>query len=277
MRVVTWNVRFRELESRLAEIVGCLVDSGAEIVALQEVSNPLVDAMSDLLFQTGFEHCIDSFAHAPAGRWGRMPFASMVASKHPIKLGPNDWRLEAPYPESFARGIVYTPDGPLDVTSVHIPNGSAAGWKKVACMRALHSTLAEDADCPRIVAGDFNEPKELLANGSIVTFSGIEPEGRPRGHKLWTDHDGQTGDLCEWEEAVQSVLGLDASHGFEDAHRAVNGGMFMPTTHIAPGRVGRWFDHVLVSKELKVRACGVYSDWRENGYSDHAAVWAEVG
>jgi endonuclease/exonuclease/phosphatase family metal-dependent hydrolase len=276
VRIVSWNVRYQGLETRLAEVVSAVAESGADIVALQEVSTPLIESTAELLSVSGFTSSVDSFSHAPEGPWGRKPFGCLVASKWPARQGPNDWRLEAPFPESFARAVVSSPRGPIDVISAHVPNGSSNGWKKVTTFRILAEALKEPADMPQVLAGDFNEPKELLPDGSIVTFSEVDAGGRPMGHRLWTDQDGETGDLHEWEEAVQAVLGHRPTHRLLDAHRAVYGGMFMPKTHFIGGRSPRWFDHILVSPELKVEACGNYAEWRENGTSDHAGVWADV-
>lgn len=276
MRIVTWNVRHQQLESRLGQVAEAIADSSADVVALQEVTMGLTRALAELLAGLGLTHCVDSITGAPAGKWGRKPFATMIVSRFPMHAGPNDWRLNAPFPESFARAIVHGAGGPVDVSSVHIPNGSTAGWKKVHALRVLGDSLAEKPEIPRIVAGDFNEPKELLVDGQIVTFSDIEPGERPRGHRLWTDSDGQTGDLHEWEDAVQNVLGVKPNHNLRNVHTQLNGGMFTPVTYIAPGRVPRWFDHVLISPELHVDACGTYGEWREAGISDHAGVWAVV-
>jgi len=272
---VSWNVRFQELESRIGEVVESLVDSKADIVCLQEVTTGLVESAAELLADYGFTSSVDGMSAAKPGPWGRKPFASMVASKFPARRGPNDWRLNSPFPESFARAIVETPDGPIDVTSVHVPNGAANGWKKVATLKVLSAALSERSDIPRIVSGDFNEPKDLLADGQIVTFSEIEPGEQKTGHRLWTDHDGQTGDLHEWEDAVQALLGPNPTHDLIDAHLAVNGGMFMPTTHLVSGRYPRWYDHVLIDRKLTVHRTGVFASWMEAGYSDHSGVWAD--
>jgi len=275
VRIVSWNVRHQGLETRLAEVVSCLVDSGADVIALQEVATSLIDSTAGLLSNYGFISSIDSFAHTLAGRWGRKPFGSMVLSKWPAAPASGDWRRDSPFPESFARAVVESPGGPIDVLSVHVPNGASNGWKKVATFRTLAGELTEPSDIPQIVAGDFNEPKELLADGSIVTFSEVE-QGRNTEHRLWTDHDGETGDLHEWEEAVQAVLGREPTHRLQDVHRLVHGCSSMPTTHPELGGGLRWFDHILVSPELRVTKCGLYSEWREAGVSDHAAVWADM-
>ncbi len=275
MHIVSWNVRYLGLETRLAEVVSRLVESGADIVALQEVTLSLLDSTAGLLENYGYDSHVDSIARAPEGPYGRKPFGCIVASKWPTAPGPSDWRLTAPFPESFARAIVSAPGGPIDVTSVHVPNGASNGWKKVATFRVLSQALTtESPGTHQIVAGDFNEPMELRLDGSIVTFSEVQPG--ERGHRLWTDRDGQTGDLHEWEEAVQAVLGVKPTHRLLDVHRVVYGGMFTPKTHFAGKRVPRWFDHILVSPEFHIEKCGVYSEWLEAGVSDHAAVWAEV-
>lgn len=276
MRIVSWNVRFQDLKSRLAEVVSRVIESDADIVALQEVAIPLLGSVTELLKSYGFASGIDSVTRAPEGPWGRKPFGCVVASKWPMQPGLSDWRIAAPFPESYARATVTSPKGPIDVMSVHIPNGSSNGWKKVACFHVLAEELASQSEIPQIVAGDFNEPKDLLPDGSIVTFSEIDQGDNPRGHRLWTDHDGQTGDLGEWEQAVQAVLGAKPTHRLRDAHRIVYGGMFAPKTHFGGRATPRWFDHILVSPEFTVNKCGVYSEWLESGTSDHAAVWADV-
>jgi len=276
VRVVSWNVRHQGLEMRLAEVVSRLVESEADIIALQEVTLPLIDSVAGLLSNYGFEACVHSVQHRPAAAPGHKPFASMIVSKWPMAAADFDWRRDAPFPESFARATVMTPRGPADVFSVHIPNGAANGWKKVATFHALASELARGSDVPQIVAGDFNEPKQLLTDGAIVTFSEVDPAQRPNGHRLWTDHDGETGDLREWEEAVQAVLGAEPTHRLRDAHRTVYGGMYEPKTHFGVGRVPRWFDHILVSPPFAVSKTGVFSEWLDSETSDHAGVWAEI-
>jgi endonuclease/exonuclease/phosphatase family metal-dependent hydrolase len=195
MRIVSWNVRYLGLETRLTEVVSRLVESEADIVALQEVTLSLLDSAAGLLENYGYGSHVDSLSRAAEGPYGRKPFGCLVASKWPTAPGPNDWRLKAPFPESFARAVVSAPSGPIDVTSVHCPNGAGNGWKKVATFRVLAQALALPAGMRQIVAGDFNEPKDLEPDGSIVTFSEIDPAERPSGHRLWTDHDGETGDL----------------------------------------------------------------------------------
>lgn len=277
VRIVSWNVRHQGLEMRLAEVVAKLVDSAADIIALQEVTIPLVDSVAGLLSTYGYEASVSSIIPRATASDGHKPFASMLVSKWPMTPASVDWRRDAPFPESFARATVMTPTGPADVFSVHIPNGAGNGWKKVATIRTLAAALAAPSELPQIVAGDFNEPKDLNSDGSIVTFAEVELDQRPRGHKLWTDHDGETGDLYEWEEAVQAVLGPKPAHRLKNAHLTVYGGMFAPKTHFESSRTPRWFDHILLSPEFTVTKTGVYSEWLESGVSDHAAVWVDVG
>ena len=35
-------------------------------------------------------------------------------------------------------------------------------------------------------------------------------------------------------------------------------------------------DHIVVSHHFEPVACEYVHDWRENGHSDHSAMWAEV-
>jgi exonuclease III len=45
---------------------------------------------------------------------------------------------------------------------------------------------------------------------------------------------------------------------------------------MAPPGYGWRLDHVIASAELEPVACDYVHDWREQGLSDHSAVWAEL-
>ena len=95
---------------------------------------------------------------------------------------------------------------PFLVISVHIPNGSGYGWKKIDTFKALKEVVLEAKDKPCVVTGDFNEPQfiPLQDGGRIVTW-GQEwkgREGRYECWKKWSFH-RRTGKGEEWHAAVR--------------------------------------------------------------------------
>ncbi len=56
-------------------------------------------------------------------------------------------------------------EGDIDVFTAHIPNGSKYRRKKIDTFHALAAELRRASDSPRILTGDFNEPKLFLRSG----------------------------------------------------------------------------------------------------------------
>ena len=97
----------------------------------------------------------------------------LVASRWEVTPDDIGWRRCAPYPELLGRATVSAPDeGDIDVFTAHIPNGSDHGWKKIDTFHVLSAALRGASDKPRILTGDFNEPKLFLRSGQIVPFGG---------------------------------------------------------------------------------------------------------
>lgn len=157
----------------------------------------------------------------------------------------------------------------MELTTTHVPNGSANGWRKVEHLEGLYRYLSRthDPDLPRILCGDFNSPREELPDGRIITW-GQNAKGR-----LVTDR-GQ-----RWDAAERSIiLGLkafDLTDVYRDTHdysyRTREG------TWVAQQRglkFPRRFDHVFAAEQLRPWTCEYHHDLREQGLSDHSAVVA---
>jgi exonuclease III len=71
------------------------------------------------------------------------------------------------------------------------------------------------------------------------------------------------------------ILGLSAL-GWRDAFRALHGYARRDRSWFRGGGSGYRLDHILVSPELRPRACDYLHHVREDGLSDHAAMWAEL-
>ena len=78
------------------------------------------------------------------------------------------------------RATVYSGDGDIDVINVHVPNGSQHGWDKIETLEGIANVIQDAPDDPRILAGDFNEPIEILPNGEIITSGKIAADGSVR-------------------------------------------------------------------------------------------------
>ena len=259
MLLLSWNVNRRRPGDHIAMIESVRPD----IVTLQEVKRNLADDWADQLKSIGLVHHYRSGNNALA-----LSHQCVIASRW--KLTPNDIvrPREPPYPESLGRATVSVPgEGDIDVFTAHIPNGSGNGWRKIDTFHALAAELRRANDSPRILAGDFNEPKRFKDSGQIVTFGRTSP-GR------WCDHYGDERPRIEWTEGVLSVLDGESDHGLRDAYRACNG--FQETDLVTWGT--RCFDHAFVSRHFRDLTCGYYHDWREElKLSDHSPMWVELG
>ena len=197
-----------------------------------------------------------------------MSHQCLIASRW--KLTPDDIGRprEAPYPESLGRATVSAPgEREIDVFTAHIPNGSGNGWRKIDTFHVLAAELRRANDSPRILTGDFNEPKRFEDSGQIVTFEECEVG-------CWRDQFGDERSRIEWINGVLSVLDGESQHGLRDAYRVRNG--FQTPDLVTWGT--RCFDHTFVSEHFRVLACGYYHDWREElKLSDHSPMWVKLG
>ena len=262
MLLLSWNVNRRRTGHLIAKIESVRPD----IVTLQEVKRSLADDWADYLKDIGLVHHYRSGNGALA-----LSHQCLIASRWEVT--PNDIvrPREPPYPEALGRATVSVPGkGDIDVFTAHIPNGTGNGWRKIDTFHVLAAELRRARranDSPRILTGDFNEPKRFEDSGQIVTF------GRRRAGR-WCDHFGDERPRSEWTDGVLSVLDGKLEHGLRDAYRACNG--YQKSDLVTWGT--RCFDHAFVSSHFEVRACGYYHDWRKQlKLSDHSPMWMELG
>lgn len=277
MRILSWNIRFQGLASRLDDVVAAIAEERPDLVTLQEVTADLAVQMAEGLASIGLPHVIDSVSGTEPGPHGRKKYQCLIASRWSLSSSNSRWRAAAPYPESLARATVHAPEGNLDVFTAHIPNGAGNGWAKIDTFHVLARALRTADDSPRILTGDFNEPQQFLTNGQLVTFGGpLGDIGGPTG-KSWRDAYGDERKRMEWTFGVMSVLAGPSQHGLRDAYRELHGWDEAPVTHLVQGRFPRCFDHLYVSRHYAVDSCGYRHDWREQGLSDHSALLANIG
>ena len=278
MLVVSWNINsIRGAgNDRLARIISLLQKVDPDLVLLQEVGHP--GSLPSRLQEGLGNASLPYFAYSGEAGSNEKRYGCVVASKWPVKRIPTGWAPGVRWPQLLASVVLVTPWGEWDIFVAHIPNGSGNGWHKIATFESLALGLGGSATRPRILGGDFNEPKRVLSSGEIVPFGGIQNadgtfhwEGERFHPKSGDEHP-----RMRWRNGVLSILGQDVLHGLRhvwfDRH-----GYSEVTTHVTKNLSGRFFDHLLVSEHFVVVDAGYHdAGWRTDGPSDHSAAWARV-
>ena len=287
MLLLSWNVRFQSLPGKLQKVIEAIRSASAEVVTLQEVKTSLADDVTRRLADIGLVHAYCSGKDAPPTamrerppirRLKRKDYQCLIASRWPIAAADNRWRRRAPYPEMLARATVSPPDEQkIDLFTAHIPNGSGNGWRKIDTFKVLSATLRRQKDAPRILTGDFNEPKRFRQSGQIVPFGEkIYEDGGTSVRGCHTKF-GVRRPNMERVNGVRSVLAGASQHGLRDAYRDLHGfETATPVTHRTTRNNRRCFDHTFVSRHFEVVECGYYHEWRKQGWSDHSAMWTRL-
>ena len=195
-----------------------------------------------------------------------------------MRASGNRWRRRAPFPELLARATVSLPDEQdIDVFTAHIPNGSGNGWRKIDTLNVLSATLRRALDSPRILTGDFNEPKRFRQSGQIVPFGEKIHEDGGTSIRGWKTQFGVRRRNMERANGVRSVLAGASQHGLRDAYRDLHGfETATPVTYRTTRDNPRCFDHTFVSRHFEVVDCGYFHEWRKKGWSDHSAMWTKL-
>lgn len=264
LKALSWNIRANcgASDARLTSIADAIESTAADVVMLQEVACGTAKQLGTVLRARGF----NSFQFSGgAGRQFR--YGSALASRFPIRALSNRG-LGSPWPQLFARAIVDCPAGSIEFLSAHMPNGSRYGWKKIEMFEALSGLLTSDNQTPRVIGGDFNEPRRFLRDGAVVSF-GADEDGVVRGS--WKGIAN-----TRWQNAVENVLGPRSSV----AHTWLCRNQGRPqTTHVNRGVTNCFFDHLLVSRDhFVVTSAGYHHHWRwgSRALSDHSAAWATI-
>ena len=279
MHLLTWNVDQLGASKRIEAVANAIAATEPDIVTLQEVRSQNATRVAEALQGCGLQYVWHSHNPAPCSdRDVEKGYHCVVASRWPLTNPPGGdaWRCPAPFPEVLGRVLVEAPAGNIDVFTAHIPHGSGHKWKKIDTFETLALALRSGGDSPRVLTGDFNEPKEFLGSGQILTFGEKEVSvdgvmSAPRG--LWRGRPH-----ADWSEGVRSVLADTSRHGLRDAYRDRHGfAVATPVTHrVSKGGAPRCFDHTFVSRHFEVVDSGYHHKWRRQKWSDHSAMWTNL-
>lgn len=273
MRLISWNVNARR--TFVERQVAALAEFRPDIIALQEVTPTSLLPLQIALRKAGWLHLVDSFSLAPVEfmPFGARRYGLFLASRYAlVPQSPNLFRL--PWPERVLSATVQTPSGFVNIHNTHVPPGSSNGWVKVDHLIALFDGLAHLHPNPRILCGDFNTPQAELASGEVVTWGQrLKKDG---GWRIARTIRGKAG--AAWDEAERRVLVELAEWDLQDVFRCVNGYEsvdFSWFLHRKGNVIGRRFDHIYASTQLRPRSCEYIHTLRIQGLSDHSPIMAD--
>ena len=255
MRLVTWNVAGRV--GRQPEQAQLIVDVGADIVALQEVSARTLPLWRTALAAAGFAAFPSALDDAPPAA-GRRRLGVLTAARGPLR------RLAAPPGVPWPERVLCCELADVEIVNVHSPIAPAAELAKVRTHEAVAAYLAAADERPRILCGDLNTPRRELPDGDVLTFA-HDSAGRLRPER------GE-----RWDRAERGLVHGLRERGWVDAFRALHGYADREASWTFSGDRGGWrLDHVLVHR-LRPVASAYAHDWRRAGLSDHSPLVVDL-
>lgn len=258
LTVLTWNVAGRL--ARLDEQAERVLAHGADVVCLQEVIPNALGRWTARLEDEG--HAVAASAVAPdAPRVNRL--GVLVASRHPIAhVEP---AAAVPWPERLLAADVQPSawPQPLRVVTLHAPLSAREDRVKIRSLEAVHASLAAlDDDLPALLCGDLNTPQYEARDGTVQTFA------QTRAGRLRADRD-------ERHDRIERMI-ITGPPGWRDAFRTLHGYDARDRSWKTGRHPGYRLDHILISPALTATACAYDHSVREDGLSDHSAMWATV-
>jgi exonuclease III len=257
VRVVTWNVAGRVTRQR--EQARAIADTGADIVALQEVTFRTLPLWRAELAEAGLTWCECTLDGLPRPG-GRRALGVLTAAREP--LSP----LASPPGVPWRERVLCCLVGDVEVVNVHSPISPSPDLAKVRTHESLGAYLVTTAThAPRILSGDLNTPRRELPDGEVLTFA-HDSAGRLRPER------GE-----RWHAAERALVRGLRDHGWVDAFRALHGYGKRHASWTFAGDRGGWrLDHVLV-RGLRPLASSYAHEWRRDKLSDHSALIVDLG
>lgn len=267
LTVLDWNIHFRSPDV-LSPVLA--LDPLPALVTLQEVLLGHATGITSRLREAGYTTHYSCVEAARDKRYGNVIAAQSPIAAHSVE------QFGFPWPQLVAHATVGHPGAQVDVVDVHVPNGSANGWRKIETLEALRRLVMALDGRPLILVGDFNEPRWApLQDGRIVTWGQDRIDGRWQTWSRWS-FGGLSGTGERWDSAVRWFFERNSESGLRNAYWESHGFGSMEPTHLSRGEP-RWYDHIFVSEQFNVVACKYRHEFRELGLSDHSALEATLG
>lgn len=300
IRVLSWNVQGAVPPNgsieRIENQVAFLEESAnlPDLVLLNEVTTIQRDCWRDSLVKKGYTEIVDTLDWAAELRESSVPphheynhvngnlialhessdGSDLTRLRPSIRYGPwedadlKDW--DTNMPEKILNASVTLGERTLELWNIRAVPGSMHGEEKIKILENTYNRIMKGSESPCILAGDFNAPKQELAEGTIIPWR----------------HD-QDGELARrWGEVELNILSGLAENGMIDVFREHHGYGdidILDVSHatqtdspasVAPAEVkGKRFDHMIASRELDPQDC--YYDHAGFSCSDHAPLIAE--
>jgi exonuclease III len=249
VRLITWNVAGRV--RRQPEQAALVARTGADVVALQEVTTRTLPLWRASCAAMGLVACATSLDAAPAVA-RRRPLGVLVAAREPLR------RL-APPPVPWPERVLCCALDDVEIVNLHSPIAPAPELAKVRTHEAVAAYLAGRDGSRAVLCGDLNTPRRELPDGDVMTFA-HDSAGRLRPER------GE-----RWDRAERALVHGLRERGWVDAFRALNGYAEREASWTFADDRGGWrLDHVLV-RGLRPLAGAYAHDWRRAGLSDHSA------
>ncbi len=274
-----WNVNALPNigHARLDRVVKCIAGEPADVRVLAEVPVKRADAFQDALrgaLSKGIH--LHYSVQKPVTR---KHYGLLFVSRWPMTTLPD---LAAPFPHLCPHVRVDAP-GAFEVVGVHAPNGSANGWRKIDTIEPVLELAQAGTARPLLVCGDLNEPECWPVGEAPDSFAfrrsrtgTRKTEGsmrRPDKNARTKAHrENDTFPRSRWQDAVAGLLHRGP---LRHAWRALHPDRPLPATLIKRNGEERSFDHVLADPRVRMERIGFHHAWREDGTSDHSAVWLD--
>jgi endonuclease/exonuclease/phosphatase family metal-dependent hydrolase len=261
MRLITWNVSWnvaKGIPERPRRHVEAVRDCKPDVVALQEIAEADLPGYAEALRNIGLTHVLSLVPSRGMG--------IVLASSWSLDLLPETTTVIPPDEVEFFRkggaesavrllsALVRRDGTPLEVHVAHVPHGSGAGWRKIDALRGIYQRLAQPSTFPRILCGDFNEPRQEGPEGP-VTWA-----GRNRYSKVNPER---------WDAAVKNVLLNLEYHNLGDVFRSLHGERLQVEWSYGSASRRRRYDHVFASSSLRSTEAKYLHEVDEAGLSDH--------
>jgi endonuclease/exonuclease/phosphatase family metal-dependent hydrolase len=253
---------------RIEKQVKALCSRKPDIIALQEVTPETAVVFEQLFANTKLKHTVNSFPQRNSNQLkGGRQFGELIASHWELEQIPST-KFGAPWSEKVLSANVDTPQGVIEIHTVHVPHGSGHGWTKIEMFEAIYKTLACNVEYHRILCGDFNSPQEETADGRIITW-GQETkrlDGRYIIREEYRDEQGRVFPEDRWDLGERNVLEGLRRYDLSDVFRSKHGYRKKAFSYYGRGQRRR-YDHIFASSSLKIIACEYLQRFRQ--LSDH--------
>ena len=275
MKIVSWNVNSRSKDETLQDQCAFLSSLDCDVICLQEITTK-----SQVFFKEFFQdrHIISSFDLSKDLDLltRKRKYGEIIVSNYPFTpLDP--YRINIPFPERVLSVKLLDGYKDLEIYTTHVPPGSSNGVIKVEHFEGLFEYLQSN-QAQKILTGDFNSPKAELETGEVITWGQkINASGvvRMAVNPKWKDDCSAE----RWDSAERNIIQNHTQLGMHDAFRSLNdyqdqsGSWFINRKNL---QLGRRYDHVFCSNEIKPIHCYYDHKPRENKLSDHSPVIAEL-